>query len=98
MLMLMSLALLPTEKDHFRAKNNNLRNLLLAYWHPKSVDFLKSRLILKQGLKVICFIVVILNSFALFFVFLFRSENPSCNSELVLSACMLYKHNKTYSF
>ena len=36
-----SLALLPTEKEHFRAKNDNLRNQLLAYWHPKSVDFLK---------------------------------------------------------
>ena len=41
MLMQMSLALLTTEKDHFRAKNNNLRNKLLAYCHPKSVDFLR---------------------------------------------------------
>ena len=39
--MLMSLALLPTEKEHFGAKNNYLRNWLLAYWHPTSVDFLR---------------------------------------------------------
>ena len=59
MLTLINLALLPTEKDRFRAKNN---------------------------------------SFALLFVYLFRSGSPSRKSELVLSAYMLYKHNKTNRF
>ena len=49
MLTPMCLALLPTEKDHFRAKNNNLfflpqKTTILVtslYWHVKSVDFFR---------------------------------------------------------
>ena len=51
MIMVMSLTLLPTEKDHFKAKNNNLRNYLLAYWHPKSVDFLRVKVVTEARLK-----------------------------------------------
>ena len=48
---------------------------------PKVCRFSQSRLILKKGfgLKSDCFIVFIFNSFALLFVYLFRSGSPLCN-------------------